>query len=185
MSTMMTPGKWALDADHSEISMNVRHAGIARVRGKFNDVESSLVLHNDGRYDLEAVIRTDSFDSSSRDRDTHIKSADFLDTEEYPTISFYSAGDNPAGRFFDMEGELTIRGISKKVVFDVEYGGEATDPFGASRAGFIAHAAISRQEFGLTWNAVLETGGVLVGDKVNIELSVSYVYDADGADKDK
>lgn len=175
MATVLTTGTWKLDSDHSEISMNVRHAGIARVRGNFNEASSTIEV-NEGNYTLDVSIKSESFDSNSKDRDVHVKGEDFLDVENYPELTFSSTGTTPFGKFFDLEGELTLRGTKRRVVFDVEYGGAAVDPFGMQRVGFIASATISRREFGLEWNAVLDAGGVLVGDKVNIDLAVSYVF---------
>lgn len=166
---------WNLDPSHSEIGMTVRHAGISKVRAKFNDF-TATVVKNDNDYAVRAVIQTDSFDSGNGDRDTHVKSSDFLDVENFPTIEFNASSITPAGDgIYELNGELTLRGVTKPVSFEAELVGEAVDPFGNLRSGLEAKTVISRKEFGLTWNAVLEAGGVLVSDKVTIELDLSFI----------
>lgn len=171
----VTPGNWTLDPLHTEVSLTVRHAGITKVSALFENAEADLVVNDDNTGSVEASIDTDSFNSQSVDRDNHIKSSDFLDVDKYPEITFKVSHTKVEHDFFEITGDLTIRGITKPVVVDAEFGGEAVDPFGAKRIGFSASTAISRREFGLVWNAVLETGGVLVGDKVSIEIDAAFV----------
>ncbi len=116
-----------------------------------------------------------SFDSGDANRDGHVKGADFFDVEQFPELTFTSTELSAAGETYELTGDLTIRGITSPVTFETEFNGVAVDPFGATRAGFSGQTTISRKEFGLTWNAALEAGGVLVGDKVTITLEVAFV----------
>jgi polyisoprenoid-binding protein YceI len=176
MAITLTPGTWTLDGSHSEIGMSVRHAGISRVRAVFEESTGTVKVGEDGTADINAVVRADSFNSKAEDRDAHVKGEDFLNAEKHPELTFVASTVKPTGEVFDLTGELTIRGVSKTVTFEGEFGGQAVDPFGMTRAGFSATTAISRKDFGLTWNAALEAGGVLVSDKVNIALDVAFVH---------
>lgn len=176
MATTLTPGTWTLDASHSEIGLTVRHAGISKVRAIFEEASATLKVAEDGTSDVNATVKAASFNSKSADRDGHVRGEDFLDSEQYPDLTFVATGFKPGAEEFQLAGDLTIRGVTKPVIFDVEFGGQAVDPFGATRAGFSASTAISRKEFGLTWNAALEAGGVLVGDKVSLDLEVAFVH---------
>lgn len=157
---------WNLDPSHSTVGFVVRHAGISKVRGEFTDVEARI----NGR-EVTATAQAASFDSGNADRDAHVKGADFFDVENYPTVDFIGRldGENK------LVGTLTIKGVSQEVTFELDEAGTATDPFGAQRFGAEASTVISRKDFGLTWNAALETGGVLVSDKVTINLDVSFI----------
>ncbi|GFZ87864.1 YceI family protein [Nesterenkonia alkaliphila] len=179
MAVSLTPGTWTLDGSHSEIGLSVRHAGISRVRAIFEEATGTLEAKEDGSADVKAVVRAESFNSKNDDRDAHVRGEDFLNAEQYPELTFEANGISPSGEVFDLTGELTIRGVSKTVTFEVEFGGQAVDPFGLTRAGFSASTTISRKEFGLTWNAALEAGGVLVSDNVKIELDVAFVLNQD------
>ncbi|GAP80443.1 putative YceI-like family protein [Brachybacterium sp. SW0106-09] len=167
----LTPGTWTLDPAHTSAAFTVRHAGISKARGQFTDVEGELVVAEGGE-DLAftATLKTESVSTSNPDRDAHLKSADFFDVENNPTITFRSTelkGDT-------LHGELTINGITKPVELDFTYEGAATDPFGIYRAGFTGETTISRKEFGLTWNAALEAGGVLVADSVKVSIEAEF-----------
>ncbi|WP_120006812.1 YceI family protein [Nesterenkonia muleiensis] len=176
MAVTLTPGTWTLDAGHSELGLSVRHAGISKVRAIFEEATGTLKVSEDGTTDVNGSVKAASFNSKNDDRDAHVRGEDFLDAEQYPELTFVSTGVKPSGETFDLTGELTIRGVSKNVTFEVEFGGQAVDPFGATRAGFSATTSISRKDFGLTWNAALEAGGVLVSDTVKIELDVAFVH---------
>lgn len=176
MAVTLTPGTWNLDASHSEIGLSVRHAGISKVRAIFEEATGTLKVAEDGAADINAVVRAESFNSKNDDRDAHVRGEDFLDAEKHPELTFVATGVKPSGETFDLTGELTIRGVSKTVTFEVEFGGQAVDPFGLTRAGFSGATTISRKEFGLTWNAALEAGGVLVSDNVKLELDVAFVH---------
>ncbi len=175
----LSQGAWNFDAAHSEVGFTVRHAGISKVRGQFTDVDATLTLGGAlSEAAVTATIQAKSFSSGDANRDGHVRSADFFDVETYPTLSFVSTGVSGGDGDFELTGELSIRGVSKTVTFQGEFNGVAVDPFGATRAGFEAKTVISRKEFGLTWNAALETGGVLVSDKVTITLDVAFVKSA-------
>lgn len=175
--TAMTPGHWTLDASHSEIGFTVRHAGISRVRGSFDMVDGSAEIAEDfTQSKIEGTALTASINTKDENRDNHLRGEDFFDVENHPKISFnVTEIKDWDGEEFTMIGDMTIRGTTKPVEFKGEFTGQAVDPFGATRAGFEAKTRISRKEFGLTWNAALEAGGVLVGDRVNIEIDAAFV----------
>ena len=176
----VTTGTWTLDPSHSEIGFTVRHAGISKVRGQFTDAAATLDLaENVTDSKVNASIKTASFDSGDANRDGHVRGPDFFDVEQFPDMTFRATGIRGEGEDYVLTGELTIRGVTKPVELEVEYTGVAVDPFGATRAGFSAEADISRKEFGLTWNAALEAGGLLVSDKVKINVEAAMVKQAD------
>lgn len=171
----LTPGAWNFDPAHSDVEFTVRHAGISKVRGNFEDVSASLVVAEPAENSsVTATVQMASIDTRNADRDGHVKGADFFDVENYPTMTFASTSIVSEGEEFTLNGDLTIKGETRPVSFKGEFGGVAVDPFGAQRAGFSATATISRKDFGITWNAALETGGVLVSDKVAISLDVAF-----------
>jgi polyisoprenoid-binding protein YceI len=172
----LTPGMWTLDMSHSEIGFTVRHAGISKVRGRFTDATAEAHI-GDSLLDssLHATVKTASFESGDANRDAHVKGPDFFDVETFPEMTFRATSAEGSGEDYTLTGDLTIRGITKPVELEVEFTGVAVDPFGATRAGFSAEAEISRKEFGLTWNAALETGGLLVSDKVKINVEAALV----------
>ncbi|WP_026550018.1 YceI family protein [Arthrobacter sp. Br18] len=175
----LTTGTWAFDPSHSEIGFSVRHAGISKVRGSFKDTDASLQVGSTlEESTVTANIKTASFSSGDDNRDGHVRGADFFDVEQFPEMTFVSTSVTGAGETYEIRGDLTIRGITKPVVLDTEFNGVAVDPFGAIRAGISGSTSISRKEFGLTWNAALEAGGVLVGDKVTITVDAAFVAPA-------
>ncbi|MDN5687933.1 MAG: YceI family protein [Brachybacterium sp.] len=167
----LTPGTWTLDPAHTSASFTVRHAGISKARGQFTDVEGVLEVGEGGQnLAFDTALKTASISTSQEDRDNHLRSGDFFDAESFPTITFTSTkveGDT-------LVGDLTIRDITKPVTLDFAYEGAATDPFGVYRAGFSGETKISRKEFGLTWNAALEAGGVMVSDEVKISIEAEF-----------
>lgn len=172
----LTPGIWTLDMSHSDIGFTVRHAGISKVRGRFSDASATAHVRDSLKdSSLHATVKTASFDSGEPNRDAHVRGADFFDVENFPEMTFRATGVEGDGEDYTLTGDLTIRGITKPVELEVEFTGVAVDPFGATRAGFSAETEISRKEFGLTWNAALETGGFLVSDKVKINLEAALV----------
>lgn len=174
--TGLTQGTWNYDGSHSEVGFSVRHAGISKVRGNFDTVDATLEVGSsleDSK--VTATIKTASFNSNDENRDGHVRGEDFFDVEKYPEMTFESKRVEGAGETYKLIGDLTIRGITREVAFDTEFNGVAVDPFGATRAGFSGQTVISRKDFGLTWNAALEAGGVLVGDKVTINLDAAFV----------
>ena len=178
-TTALTTGTWNLDPAHSEVSFTVRHAGISKVRGTFGEFDATLVVGESlAESSVTADIQLASISTKDENRDGHLKSADFFDVETFPVMSFRSTGLKGEPGQFTMVGELSIKGVTKEVELDAEFGGQAVDPFGATRAGFSATTTISRKEFGITWNAALEAGGVLVSDKVKIEIDAAFVLPA-------
>ncbi|UZX02072.1 YceI family protein [Arthrobacter sp. CDRTa11] len=172
----LTPGVWTLDMSHSEIGFTVRHAGISKVRGRFTEASAEAHIGQSlAESSLHATVKTSSFDSGDANRDAHVRGADFFDVENHPEMTFRATSVEGDGEDYNLTGDLTIRGITKPVELEVEFTGVAVDPFGATRAGFSAEAEISRKEFGLTWNAALETGGFLVSDKVKINVEAALV----------
>jgi len=175
----LTPGTWALDQAHTEVGFSVRHAGISKVRGQFTEADATLVVGETlGASSVEATVKTASFDSNNNDRDAHVKGPDFFNAEQFPNMTFKATEVLGTPENFRLSGDLTIKETTQPVTFDVEFGGVAVDPFGATRAGFSASTQISRKAFGITWNAALEAGGVLVGDKVTITIDSAFVLPA-------
>lgn len=174
----MAREKWEIDSSHSGIYFSVRHMVIAKVRGQFSRW-SGTVSAQDGDLNVatvDVVIDASSIDTGVADRDAHLKTADFLDVSSHPDITFHSTTTDDLGDGqLRVAGNLTIRGVTRPVTLDVEFAGRGKDPWGNERAGFNAKARIDRKDFGLTWNQVLEAGGVLVGDRVDIEIEVEAV----------
>ena len=172
---------WQLDPTHSSVEFAVKHMMMTTVRGRFKNVSATLTGDRDHPDDagVQATLETASIDTGVTDRDAHLRGADFFDAERFPQITFRSTGiDNPPkqdGDRFRVNGELTIRDSSMEVVLDCEYLGRGTDPWGKTRAGFSFRTEIDRREWGLKWNQAIETGGVLVANKVRIEGEVQFV----------
>jgi polyisoprenoid-binding protein YceI len=185
MSATVTPSTttttWQIDPTHSHVEFAVKHLMIATVKGRFADVQGSVVANDDNPADakIDVTIAAASIDTRQEQRDAHLRSPDFLDVEQFPTITFRSKrieaqkGDNSR-----VVGDLTIRGTTREVVLDVEHTGRARDPWGNDRAAFSATTKVNRKEFGLTWNQALEAGGVLVGDDLRISIDVELVKQA-------
>lgn len=173
MAAELTAGTWTLDATHTAVGFVVRHAGISKVRGGFHDVDAKLVVGND--IQIEAVAKVDSVDTGVADRDAHLKSGEFFDAEQFPEMTIKTTSVQIDGEKLTIVADLTIKGNTKSVEFTGDFGGVATDPFGTTRTGLSASTTISRKEFGITWNAVLEAGGVMVSDKVVINLEAEFV----------
>ena len=172
----LTAGTWNVDASHSEVGFTGRHLMVSKVRGQFKDFAAVVTVAQPFEQStVEATVQMASVDTNSTDRDAHVKSADFFDVENNPTMTFKSnkITDNT------LEGLLTIKGVSKQVSFDLDFGGISADPWGGTRAGFEATTEINRKDFGLSWNVAIEGGGMLVGEKVKIVLDVQLVQTAD------
>ena len=174
----MARERWEIDSSHSGIHFSVRHMVVAKVRGQFARW-TGTVLAEDGdlsRGTVDVVIDASSIDTGVADRDKHLKSADFFDVERFPELTFKGRGTRKLNETsLRLTGDLTIRGVTREVELAVEYAGRTKDPWGNERAGFTAKTAIDRKDFGLTWNQVLEAGGVMVSDKVTIEVEVEAV----------
>lgn len=176
--TAIPAGNYVIDPTHTRIGFVARHAVITKVRGSFNNFEGKGSVA-DGNVSLEVVIQADSVDTRQADRDAHLKSEDFFNTGAFPTLKFVSTSVKQKGDDeFEVAGNLTIKDVTKSITIDFEYTGAATDPFGNKRIGLEGEAEINRSDFGLTWNAVLETGGVLVSDKIKLEFEISAIAQA-------
>jgi polyisoprenoid-binding protein YceI len=170
-------GTWHIDASHSGVSFSARHLMVAKVRGRFGSFQGAVNI-GDVADDSSVAVTIDAASIDTRDekRDAHLRSGDFLDVENHPTLSFTSTGFTRTGEStFQLPGDLSIRGVTKPVVLDVDYEGTTLDPWGNTRAVFSARTQIDREDWGLTWNVALETGGVLVGKIITIELEVEAV----------
>ena len=178
----MITERWEIDSSHSSIHFSVRHLMIAKVRGQFGRWTGTLHVPEGDfrRAALSVVIDASSIDTGVADRDAHLRSADFLDVEKYPELSFTAAEiKHQGGDRFDLIGLLTVKGVAQPVSLAVEEAGRVTDPWGNVRAVFSAKGSVSRKDFGLTWNQALETGGVMVGDQIEIEIEIETVKQSD------
>ncbi|MFF3000960.1 YceI family protein [Streptomyces sp. NPDC057950] len=174
-------GEYTIDPAHSTIGFVARHAMVTNVKGSFQDFEGAL--HLDGadpsRSTATIDVKMDSIETGSADRDTHLKSSDFFKTDEFPAMTFRSTkAEALGGDDYRITGELSILGTTKPLSIDLEFNGSAKDPFGNERVGFEGKAEILRSEWGLTWNAALETGGVLVSDKIKLNFDISAIKNA-------
>ena len=175
---------YAIDPAHSRIGFVARHAMVTKVRGSFNSFEGAGYFDatNPAESHLELTIKAASIDTRSADRDNHLRSNDFLDMDRHPDITFRSTTVEPvAPKAFKVTGDLTIKGVTKPVSIDFEYTGVAVDPYGNQRIGLEGTATINRKDWGVSWNAALEAGGVLVSEKVTLEFEVSAIRTADAA----
>jgi polyisoprenoid-binding protein YceI len=176
---------WQLDPTHSSVEFAVKHLMMTTVRGRFKEMAATLHGDRDHPEDarVEATIQTASIDTGVSDRDAHLRSPDFFDAERHPQITFRSTRvENPPkqeGDRFKVAGELAIHGVALDVTLDCEYLGRGTDPWGKTRAGFNFRTEIDRQDWGLKWNQAIETGGVLVANKVRIEGELQFVRDGE------
>lgn len=173
-----TTGTWVIDPTHTTIGFSARHAMVAKVRGKFNEFEGVITLDgaNPANSKAELTVQVASIDTQNADRDGHLKSAEFLDVDVYPTLAFVSTSvEVKSDSVFVVTGDLTVHGTTASVPVTFELLGVSKDPWGGTRIGFEGEAEISRKEFGLVWNVALETGGVLVSDNVKLTLDVEAV----------
>ncbi|MDX1675684.1 MAG: YceI family protein [Longimicrobiales bacterium] len=180
--------EWAIDSSHSQAEFTVKHMMITKVRGRFSDLDGTIVLdrENPGSSEVRVEIAAASIDTREEDRDNHLRSGDFLNAEEYPALTFESTRveglELEEGSEFKVIGDLTIRGTTKEVELDAKFEGRGQDPWGNQRVAFSAETKIDRRDFGLTWNQALETGGVLVGHEVAIHLEAQAIP-ADAGDE--
>lgn len=174
-ATKSTPavGVWDIDPAHSHLSIIARHLMVTKVRGTFEDISGTIDVAEDPTMSGARVeAKTASVTTGVADRDGHLRSADFLDAETYPLITFESTAVTPKGDDWKLTGDLTIRGVTKSVNFILTYEGSGQDPYGNTKAAFVASGEIDREQFGLTWNVPLEGGGVLVSKNFKIEFEV-------------
>ena len=172
---------WQVDGAHSAVNLTVRHMVISKVRGRFTKWSAKLALDTAdlARSAVEVEIDAASIDTGVADRDAHLRSPDFLDVAKYPVLRYRSRRvEVLPGDRLRVVGDLTIRATTREVPLEIEYGGQGKDPWGNQRAGFTATASLNRKDFGLTWNQALETGGVLVADRVDVEIELQAIRQA-------
>lgn len=174
--TLPKTGTWTIDPAHSAVGFSARHLMAAKVRGSFKSFSGSIEIADSPETSLVTVsIDAASIDSGVEDRDGHLRSPDFLDVENHPTLDFVSTSLRPVAGGYEVDGNLTIAGTTQGVTLQMEYSGVIADPWGNEKAIFSASTTINREDFGLTWNTALEAGGWLVGKQVEIELEVQAV----------
>ncbi|HJP85716.1 MAG TPA: YceI family protein [Gemmatimonadaceae bacterium] len=185
-TTAMETTTWQLDPTHSSVEFSVKHMMMTTVRGRFKDLQATLRGDRDHSDDagVDVTLQVASIDTGVADRDAHLRSADFFDADNHPTINFRSTrieGNPPReeGDRFRLVGDLAIRDTTMEIVLECEYQGRGKDPWGKTRAGFSFRTEIDRREWGLKWNQAIETGGVLVANKVRIEGEVQFVKDGE------
>lgn len=166
-------GTWKIDATHSEVGFAIRHLAISKVKGKFEDFDATFVTgENPLDSSVTASAEVASVNTNEKNRDGHLRTGDFFEAEQFPQLTFASNGVRVVNGDFKVDGDLTMRGVTKPVTFDFEFGGFGADSYGNYKAGFTAVAVVKREDFGLTWNAPLEKGGFLLGDDVTITIDV-------------
>ena len=178
MSTIhdLTPGTWTIDPSHTTVGFVGRHVVVAKVRGRFGAVDGTVTVAEDRlQSTLSASIDMSSVETGDEKRDEHLRSADFFAVEDYPTMSFVSTAIAQKGDHYVLTGDLTIKDVTRSVDLDLEFDGVSPDPWGGTRAGFSARGEINRRDWGMEFNVKLDTGGVLVGEKVKIDLDVELV----------
>lgn len=180
MSTTTVPGlstgTWTIDPAHSEVSFTVRHLMVSKVRGTFKTFEGTIVVAEDPLASkVEASIDVTSINTNEENRDTHLRSGDFFEAETHPKMTFVSTSVQPKGSDYLVTGDLTIKGVTNSVVLELEFNGVSPDPWGGQRAGFSASTEINRSDFGISISMPLDGGGVVVGEKVKINLEIEAV----------
>lgn len=166
-------GTWNIDPTHTEVGFSVRHLAISKVKGKFERFSGTITTaENPLESTVEATVEVASINTNQADRDNHLRTGDFFAAEEFPEFTFKSTGVSAAGNGFKVDGELTLRGVTKPVSFDFDLGGFGTDAYGNYKVGFTATTVVKREDYGIQWNAPLETGGLLLGSDVTITLDV-------------
>ena len=172
-------GVWQIDPSHAEVAFIGRHFGLTKVRGRFVGVAGSVTIGDDAASSsVEVTIDMASVSSGDTARDDHLRSADFFDVDHHPTATFRSTGVDATGAAGTMRGDLTIKGITKEVELTVDYLGSAVDPWSNERAVFSARGRLNREDWGLTWNMLLEAGGLLVSKEITLEIEVELIRDA-------
>jgi polyisoprenoid-binding protein YceI len=169
-------GTWTIDPSHTTVGFTARHLMISKVRGRFGSFAGQIVVNDDvASTSVTATIDTASIDTGDEKRDGHLRSADFFDVDTFPTMTFASTAVRERGDGYVLVGDLTIKGVTRPVELAVEFEGSQGDPWGGTRIGFVARGDINRKDWGLEWNVALETGGVLVSDKITLQLEVEAV----------
>ncbi len=185
MTTLVAPGlltgDYTVDPSHSRIGFVARHAMVTKVRGQFTDFDATAHIDADdlSRSSASLTVKADSIDTRNEQRDAHLRSNDFFDLASYPELTFVSTAVEPVGDdVLRVTGDLTIKGVTRPVTIDFTFEGSAVDPFGNHRVGFEGSVVVNRKDWGITWNAALEAGGVLVSEKVTLELELSAIRNA-------
>jgi polyisoprenoid-binding protein YceI len=174
-------GTWVLDPAHTTVEFEARHLMVAKVKGRFGEFEGALHIAEDPTQSSMTVsIKAASIDTRTQQRDDHLRSPDFLEVDAFPELTFTSTGvEHDEGNDWSIHGDLTIRGVTKSVTLKTEYNGQTSDPFGGQRAFFSAETQIDREDWGLTWNQALETGGWLVGKELKLSIEIEAVLQTD------
>jgi polyisoprenoid-binding protein YceI len=178
VAAVATKTKWTLDPTHSELLFKVKHLMISNVKGEFRKFSAEIFANENDftKSSIDVKIDSASIFTNDESRDGHLKSADFFDVENYPELKFKGTSFKKIDdENYKLKGDLTIKGVSREVTLDVEFGGVNKDPWGNEKAGFSLNGKINRKDFGLNWNAALETGGVLVSDEVKLSAEVQFV----------
>ena len=172
-------GTWSIDPAHSDVSFSVRHMMVSKVKGRFGTFSGTIVTAEDpAQSSVTAEIDLSSIDTNNAQRDAHLKSPDFFDAETHKQLIFVGKKYEANGDDAKLHGDLTLRGVTKPVTIDVEFGGIVVDPYGQTKAGFTVTGKISRKEFGLTWSAVTEAGQVVVSDEIRLNAEIQLVKQA-------
>jgi polyisoprenoid-binding protein YceI len=175
----LTPGTWIVDPTHSTVGFTARHLMVTKVRGRFASFSGSATIAEDRlQSSVEASVDMASVSTGDEGRDGHLRAGDFFDAEAHPTMTFVSTGITADGSDHALTGDLTIKGVTKPVTFALEFDGVATDPWNNTKAGFTAETEINRKDWGLEWNVALEAGGVLVSEKIKIQLDIQLLKHA-------
>lgn len=173
------PGTYVIDGSHSNVTFSVRHMMVAKVRGEIEGLEGTIVLaENPEESSITATVDPSTISTKNADRDQHLRSNDFFAIEEHPEWTFVSTGGRVEGDDLYVDGDLTLRGVTKRVALLVEFGGIGPDTWGNTRAGASARTRIKRSDFGISWNVAIETGGVMLSDEVDIEIEISAIQQA-------
>ena len=177
-------GTYTIDPSHSQIGFGARHAMVTKVRGQFNEFTGTGFFNaeNPAESTIEVTIQAKSINTNNADRDAHLRGNDFFSMDQFPLITFASTAFSKAdAETYSVTGDLTIKGITKSITIDLDYTGAAVDPYGNQRMGFEGKTTINRKDWGVNWNAALEAGGVLVGEKITLEFEISAIRSGDAA----
>ncbi|MGM0886986.1 MAG: YceI family protein [Bacillota bacterium] len=177
----MTNTKWTVDPTHSAIEFSVKHMMIAKVKGSFNKFEASILANPSDltTAEIDFTVEVASIDTRNADRDNHLRSADFFDVDKYPTLKFKSTKIVKTDEDeYDVTGNVTLNGVTKEETFSITFEGQGKDPWGNEKAGFSGKGKVKRSDYGLTYNAALETGGVLIGDQITLTIEIEAAKEA-------
>jgi polyisoprenoid-binding protein YceI len=176
-STVPATGTYSIDPSHSQVGFKVRHLVVSKVRGSFGEFDATLNIADEPlASSVEVTVQLASIDTRDAGRDGHLRSADFFDVENHPTMTYRSTAVREVGDGrFEVDGELSVLGVTKPLTLQATYEGTATDPWGNTKVGFSATGKVNREDFGITWNQALESGGVLVGKEIELEIDAEFV----------